>query len=61
MIQINEMLLNLCLEQIGPKSIMIVVETGLNMCIRRKSKNQKVLVPVNFSDTLVFETLEQNI
>ena len=55
------MLLNLCLEQIDLKCIMLIVETGFNMWIREKSKNQKVIVPANFSNIPLFETWEQNI
>ena len=33
MIQLIEMLLNLSLEQIDPKRIMVIVETGIDMCI----------------------------
>ena len=53
--------MNLCLEQNDPKRIMIIVETGFNMCTLEKSKNQKVIVQAKFSNTPVFKTLEQNI
>ena len=33
LIQLIEMLLNLSLEQIDPKRIMVIVETGIDMCI----------------------------
>ena len=55
------MLMNLCLEQNNPKHIMIIVETGFNLCTLEKSKNQKVIVQAKFSNTPVFKTLEQNI
>ena len=33
MIKLIEVLLNLSLEQIDPKRIMVIVETGIDMCI----------------------------
>ena len=61
MIQINEIFLNLYFERIDLKCTLVIVETGFNLCILEKSKTQKVIVPANFSITLVFETSGQNI
>ena len=40
---------------------MTIAETGFDLCRLEKSKNQKVIVPANFSGTPVLETSEQNI
>ena len=45
----------------GSSLWLAIVESGIDMWIQEKKTNEKVILPLNFSNSPIFETLEQNI